>query len=264
MVGDRYGQSLDVGKEIEKEKEEEKQPLPCVCTPKIKPKEEFSESPSEKQEEKRPEQPTEPEEKQPPQEEKPVEQEPEKISEATVESSAQKLIEEAKEEPPEKVPDDEPEEAPAEPRVPDPAEEDVNEIITKDFPVLRQRTSVWETFFSHSWIFWVVLFVVVGGMFWAWTSVTREERSEPVGNVILPADNTFSFNATYEELVFPEQNITLQENIKPVPETAVAEDVAQENITPVPETAPVEDTVQEKTDNSTDELSKLLAEGLKD
>jgi len=249
MVGDRYGQSLDIGKEIEKEKEEEKQPLPCNCTPKIKPKEEVSESPPEKQEEKHPEQPTEPEEKQPQQEEKPVEAQTEAPAEKSAEPETQSDSEkqEFEEEPPEKVPDDEPEEAPAEPRVPDPVEEDVNEIITKDFPVLRQRTSVWETFFSHSWIFWVVLVVVVGGMFWAWTSVTREESSEPVGNVILPADNTLSFNATYEELVFPEQNTT-----------------SQENITPAPETVPVEDAAQENPDNSSDELSILLAEGLKD
>jgi hypothetical protein len=52
--------------------------------------------------------------------------------------------------------------------------------------------------------------------------------------------------------------------MKPVPEIAVAEDVAQENITSVPETAPVEAAAQENPDNSTDELSKLLAEGLKD
>jgi hypothetical protein len=234
MAGSNFGQSLDIGKELEKEKDEKKQPLPCVCSPDLNKKEKSPE-PQPEQQEISVQQNTEKQTEPPAQEEK---QEEASVSEPAAKEIAQN--EEAK--PAEEQKEDVPAEVTEAKRAADSAEEDVNEIITKEIPVLKQRTSIWESIFAHTWIFWIVFVVVVSGMFWAWMSVTKEVAV--VGNSVLPLENSSSllFNATYEELILP-----------------AAANISQEENASLPE-APNTSIVQKE--KSPEELAKILAEGL--
>jgi hypothetical protein len=251
MVGERFGQSLDIGKELEAEKQEKEQELPCGCDVPPPKKDNSAQSPEKKEEtssanaETGAEKSAEPEKIEPetmPDSEKP------QVVEAQPEKTSEEQQPEEREEPEEEIP--------AEKKEPDPVEEDVNEIMTKDFPVIKYKTSIWRGIAAHSLLFWVVFFVVVGGMFVAWKLVLPEKAQEdlPVTEYV-PIDSVIGGNTTDILESVPE---IITSNVSFVqPDEAIA----------VPETAesPAVEIVQENTSaGRVDELADVLALGLKD
>ncbi len=278
MVGGRYSQSLDIGRELEKEKEEGKEPLPCTCPPDLGKK---AEPEPEKVEEAKAESPAEKVSEPEKQESAP---EPADNSEKTAETSP--VSAEASSEPAESLqeiqsePAEEPkseenpaedesiDEEPSEPEIPlkepDPVEEDVEAIINKEIPALKPRTSILALIFSRSWIFWVVFVVVVGGMFWIWSSAQQSAEKEkemlPVKPLLVPLESQITIDQAPETAA--EENTA--------PETAVEENIADETVVEPEEnaiTAPVapvqQDLAPVEANDSADELADILAEGLK-
>lgn len=239
MVGDRFGQSLDIGKELEEEKKAEEPQAPAASnTPQPK---------DNSQQEKKPEQPVEKPAEQPseaPEKEEKAEAQPEAPAKETVpaEQSAEEQQDEAVPEEPE---EDEEENIPK--KAPDPAEEDVNEIITKDIPVLKWRKSIFEKIFSHSLVFWVVFVVVVTGMFFAWKLIVPakapEAAPEPIGYV--PIDNITGIDTAAV--------------LESVPEAVEAQNISSEP----GQNSSLAPLAQENAGSGSDEeLARILAEGL--
>ncbi len=282
MVGERYSHSLDIGEELEKEKEEEKkgeQPqLPCFCSPKIRPK--ASESEQEKKDEPAPE----PEKNEEPEQEKeePAQEEnQEAVGEETAEQQVSASQEAAKEAVPQQETREEPrievkpadisedsgweqmeDVAPAEPQsIPDPVEEDINAIITKEVPVLNPRKSVIERLLEHQLLLVVAFVAVIAGIFFAWKIVLPEPAAqnfelEPSA-AFVPANITL-LPAQIPELQETAQEIPLAE-IPEIPkgfETAVAPAVPEEVFE---EELPVQANA-----SSVDELPEFFAQRLKD
>lgn len=216
MVGERYGQSLDIGKEIEKEEQEKDQPLPCICDRK-KPKAEISESEPEKTGEKQDDAPAQDEKPSdtPTEQEKQPEEEKIVQAENTASKSAEPDSEkqEAKEEiPAEKPAEEQPEEAPELPvRAPDPVEEDVNAIITKEIPELQGRKSVW----ANKWVVGMVFVAVIVGIFLLWPKNAPESAPAQFDTVSLVV---YNITEPVQEAVVPLESSPVQENI-----TAAAE-----------------------------------------
>ncbi|MEM4239917.1 MAG: hypothetical protein QXM31_00030 [Candidatus Woesearchaeota archaeon] len=195
MVGERYGQSLDIGKEIEKEKEEEQQPLPCTCSPDLRKKnqpaeQDTAENKEEKAEAKQDSEKTAQPEAGKAQESSQGQQEPQQQKQA--EAQAQQHAEtqapgqQAQEQqmPPEQ-------ETPPELPVTDPVEEDVNAIITKEIPELPAKTSIW----TNKWLLGIIFVALITGIFLAWMKLAPENtqslpqptQSGPVSLVVYNA-----------------------------------------------------------------------------
>jgi hypothetical protein len=274
MVGGRYSQSLDIGRELEKEKEEEKEPLPCVCSPDLSKKKQETEKVEEAKAESPAEKVSEPEKQESASEaadnpEKTAETgtEAAKTSSETAETPQEMQSEPAEEPKSEENPDgaEDINEQISEPETslkePDPVEEDVEAIINKEIPDLKPRKSILALFFSHSWIFWVVFVVVVGGMFWIWSaaqqSAEQEKEMLPVKPVLVPLESQITIDQA--------PGTAAEENTSP--ETAVEENIADETIAEPEEnatTAPVQqDLAPVEAKDDAGELAKILAEGLK-
>lgn len=251
MVGERFGQSLDIGKELEAEKKEEEANLPCGCDVPPPKQDNSAQEPAKKEETSSANAETNAG-KSAEQEKTEPETQTDSEKPPVVEAQPEKTSEEKQEEEPEE-PD---EEISAEKKEPDPIEEDVNEIIKKDIPVLTQRTSILGSIAAHSLLFWVVFFVVVGGMFIAWKFVLPENAQEDLPAIgYAPIDRVIGGNATGILESVPE---IIASNVSFVqPDEAIA----------VPETAesPAVEAVQENTSaGGVDELADTLALGLKD
>ncbi|MEM2915905.1 MAG: hypothetical protein QXT19_00900 [Candidatus Woesearchaeota archaeon] len=266
MAGERYSHSIDISEELEKEKEEEKkgeeQPLPCFCSPKIRPK---ASEKDEAEEEKRDEQ--EQKEEHAPEEKRGLAKEENGEQQASARQDAAKDAESQQETPekpcieikPADLSEDESEMEPLEEEQPllpqsrpDPVEEDVNAIITKDIPVLYKRKSIFERLLKHKLLLLVVFVGFVAGIFFAWKMVLPE-----------PAAQKFELEA-FDAFVPP--NITLfPAQIPEFPETAY-EPVELPEQPEAPEaggeSVPVE--VVQANSSSVDELPDFFAQRLKD
>ncbi len=275
MAGERYSHSLDVGKELEKEKEEEKkgeqQPLPCFCSPKIRPKNSENGEEQEKKEE--------------PAQEQEKGQEGSEESAAKEETSEQQASEKqeaAKESVPEQQPVQEISEQQAQPSIvvrpaelaedsgwesmedvvpaepqspPDPVEEDVNAIITKDIPVLHSRKGIVERLLEHKLLLLVGFVAVIAGIFFAWKMILPEPavqqfELEPSAAFVPP-------NITLFHAQVPEAPVVSQE----APETGEVVELPEEGV--VGEVVPAETIVQANV-SSVDELPDFFVRQLKD
>ncbi len=202
MVGGKYGQSLDLGSDLEKEKEAEargEQPqLPCFCSPKpkkvvseedVKQEEAASEKQeSEKQAEEPPVKESVPEE--PVVDVKPIEG---PVDEAQISDVSEKNVEELLEEEEPELPVKEP----------DPLEDDVNEIITKDIPQLQPRKKVFGIFSKK--LFFTLFVVAIIVFLFVWLKTPSEPA---VGQI------------TAMPVLVPLENITGQSEAELPPEDA--------------------------------------------
>lgn len=251
MVGERFGQSLDIGKELEEEKKEKEQELPCGCDVPPRKHDNSAQEPEKKEETSSANAET----------EAGKSAEPGKTEAAEPESNPDSEKQAAVEAQPEKTPEaqqleEHEEEILEEKKEPDPVEEDVNEIITKDFPVLKHRTSIWASIAEHSLAFWLIFFVVVAGMFVAWKLVlpVKVQENLPVAGYA-PIDSAIYENTTQELALEPEIIAGSVSFVQP------GEAIA------VPETAesPAVEAVQENASaGEVDKLAETLALGLKD
>lgn len=218
MVGGRISQSIDIGKDLEQEKPaEQPQEQKKEELPKESPAAEAPASPS--AEEPRPELAT------------PEPASSAETTQAPAESPAISFPEE---------PADEEEPAPEQSRPPDPLEEDVNEIITKDVPVLKPRTTFARQAARYRFLVILLLVFAAGSWFAFRATNVPELDSAPVESLgAQPAAAA----------------VALQPMVQVLNETRVAEE--QEPSKPGPAPAPA-------AQSSIDELGSMLAQRLKD
>jgi hypothetical protein len=187
MVGDRFGQSIDIGKDLEKEvarKQAQDQAKEVAQAPP-------AENPPEKQETIAPEEPQAPAAEETSASSAQAES---TVNEDLIEPAGEETIEPADEETVD-LTNEEPSEPAVPPLPPDPVEEDVNAIITRDFPELRTNESVWSRIVTYRAFFIALIILFVGGWFvFQWMSPS-EEALRGMPRPTAPA-SLVAFNAT--------------------------------------------------------------------
>jgi len=226
MEGERFGYSIDIGKELEKD--ETQQPKPEEQKPEEPKAEELQ-----KQEEPKAE--AQPKQDDAAKQESTAQEQPQQSvpEQPSVPVQPQEPQQPSVEESPagEEFPDEEPVEQEP-PRPPDPVEEDINAIITRDFPELNARPGIWERIVAYRALLIFLLFVFIAG----WFAFILFGPEEPT-------------RMTFQPEVFPAQPVALAALPIPV------------NYTPVLPAEPVKSASPEE---RFEDIPLMLAERLRD